>query len=484
MKKWVVVCGEYSGLEEKAVDLLTAQMREYLDYEIPVYTANTVDTELFNSHNAVKVGALSDNAYIKAKYASVANGDEEGYAVEVTATEEDNEIFIGGNTMKGVYYGVVCFLTEYLPTVTPNLAGNVNKCGVFKNLFNTLMPAYYKESAPAIKNRAIWTWGHCIFDYKKFFDNMSLIKLNEIVIWNDKMPINAKEVVRYAHETGIRVIFGFAWGWDTNCKTFDINDCFKADKIKTFAASVIEYYEKNVLPTNADGIYFQSFTELGQDNIGGVNIAEAVTPWVNGIASELFAKYPSLEIQFGLHATSVKDHLNYLEKVDKRIKIVWEDCGAFPYDYVLTHISDFAETKKFTEKIATLRGGEEKFGAVFKGMTTLYWDTFKHIDEPFVLGKASQKFINEVYIDRLPSWKYIQTEWIKNAEYARVIMQSIAEKTHGQTDVQLLVEYGAFEKEIYFPVALAAELMWNSDSNVSDIIEKVALNPAVKFVNI
>lgn len=484
MKKLMVVCGTYCGFEEKAVDLLTAKMREHLDYEIPVYTANTVSGDLFNSHNVVKLGTLSDNRYINEKYASIANGDEEGYVVEVTATEEDNGIFIGANTMKGVYYGVVCFLGEYLPTVVPTILGNVNMCGAFKMPFNRVMPTYYKESAPAIKNRAIWTWGHCIFDYKKFFDNMSLVKLNEIVIWNDKMPINAKEVVEYAHETGIKVIFGFAWGWDTNCKTFDINDCFKADKIKTFASSVIEYYEKNVLPTNADGIYFQSFTELRQDNIGGVNIAEAVTSWVNGIANELFAKYPSLEIQFGLHATSVHDHLNHLAKVDKRIKIIWEDCGAFPYNYEPNNVSDFAETKKFTEEITTLRGSEEKFGAVLKGMTTLYWDTFKHIDEPFVLGKASQKFIDEVYTDRLPSWKYMQTEWIKNAEYARDIMQSIAEKTHGQTDVQLLVEYGVFEKEIYFPVALAAELMWNPNSNVAEIIEKVALNSMVKFVNI
>lgn len=60
-----------------------------------------------------------------------------------------------------------------------------------------------EESAPAIKNRAIWTWGHVIFDYEKFFENMSLLRLNEIVIWNDYMPVNAKQVVDAAHGYGI-----------------------------------------------------------------------------------------------------------------------------------------------------------------------------------------------------------------------------------------------------------------------------------------
>lgn len=484
MKKWMVVCGNYCGLEEKAVDLITAKMREYLDYEIPVYTANAVSYELLEGRNVVNVGTLSDNGIIKARYSSIAGGSEEGYVIEVTATEEDNAIFIGGNTAKGVYYGVVSFLAEYLPQALPSTVNNINVNGLFKMPFNRVMHEFFKESAPAIKNRAVWTWGHCIFDYKKFLDNMSLIKLNEIVIWNDKMPINAKEVVDYAHEDGIKVIFGFAWGWDTDCKAFDINDCFNADKIKTFALDVINYYENNVLPTGADGIYFQSFTELGQDNIDGVNIAEAVTSWVNGIAKEIFAKYPALEIQFGLHASSVRKHINHLSKVDERIKIVWEDCGSFPYDYAFNRLSDFDATQKFTEEITSLRGEKERFGAVLKGMTTLYWDKFKHIDEPFVLGKASQRLIDEVYADRLPTWKYAQAEWMKNAEYAKIITKTIAERTRGQTDVQLLVEYGAFEKEIYFPVALAAELMWEPFADVSDIIEKVALNPAVKFVDL
>lgn len=484
MKKWTVVCGSYSGAEEKAVDRLTAKMREYLEQDIPVFTVDTVSKETLRQSNIVNIGTLSDAPVIKARYPSVANGDEEGYIVEVTADAEGgNTVYIAGNTMQGVYYGTVSFLAQYLPSITERLE-NINRCGVFKAPFTKTMPPYHCESAPAIKSRAIWTWGHCIFDYKGFFDNMSLLRLNEIVIWNDSMPINAREVVEYAHGLGIRVIFGFAWGWDTDCKSFDINDCFDEDKIKQFALSVMEYYEKYVLPTGSDGIYFQSFTELAQDKIGGVNIAEAVTSWVNGIANEFFKRYPSLEMQFGLHATSVCEHLEHIAKVDKRIRIVWEDCGAFPYSYDNKRISDFKKTEDLTEKITALRGKDEHFGAVIKGMTTLYWDSFKHIEQPFVLGKASQSFVDSVYTERLQSWKSIQAAWMKNAAYARSIVQLIAEKTHGQTDIQLLVEYGAFEKGVFFPVALAAELLWAPSADIPDIIEKVMLDPVVKFVNL
>ena len=432
------------------------------------------------------IGTLTDNSLIRSKYKSVADGEKQGYIIDVTETDDGNVITIAGNTPQGVYYGIADFLGEYLPTVAVKLTtnGNFNLDGVFNAPFNKIMPAYSRESAPAIKNRAIWTWGHCIFDYKKFFDNMALLKLNEIVIWNDSMPINAKQVVKYAHGMGIRVIFGFAWGWDTDCGAFDIKECFIEKRVKTFAGEVVEYYEKNVLPTGADGIYFQSFTELSADNIGGVNVAQAVTAWVNGIAEEIYAKYPHIELQFGLHATSVKEHLTYLKAVDKRIKIVWEDCGAFPYNYSPSAVENYCETEVLTNEMLSLRGESEKFGAVFKGMTTLYWDKFKHIDSPFVLGKSTKKTVDEVYEDRKPAWKYIQAEWIKNAEYVRKTARNIEGKTKGETDIQLLVEYGAFEKEIFFPVALAAAILWNPDENVNGLIEKTALNPAVKFVNL
>lgn len=481
MKKWIIACGEYAGMEEKAVNLLSGKMREYAGYEIPVMV--NADKAALKEYNAVIIGTLSESELLRKKFGSVCGGDEQGYRIEAEAQEDGNTVFIAGNTKAGVYYGAVDFLSIYLPTVATALnPANVNLSGYFNAPFNKVMPPFTLERSPAIKHRAIWTWGHCIFDYRKFFENMSMLKLNEIVIWNDAMPINAKAVVDYAHELGIKVIWGFAWGWDVNCAAFDIADCFDKAKIKKFAESVKKYYAESVLPTGADGIYFQSFTELSADSINGINIAEAVTNWVNGISEELFAAYPDIRVQFGLHATSVKDHAAVIAKTDRRIRIVWEDCGAFPYHYFPDNTADFESTSEFTKKICRLRGENESVGAVFKGMTTLYWDTFKHIEGAFALGENTPQMLDEVYCDRIPAWKFMQAEWIKNADSVKKTTEILASETHGDADIQLLVEYGAFEKAIFFPVALAAEILWQPDLSEKALIERAMLNPYVHFV--
>lgn len=486
MQEWIVVCGKYQGLESRAVDGLTAAMREYLPGEIPVFEADGVEPSFLKNRNVVFLGTPFDNAWLGAQYPNVANGNAQGYIVDVSETHGTNRIAIVGNTPQGVYYGTIDFLYEYLPTVPAQRMknGNFNLHGVFDAPFQCVMPPFFIERAPAIERRAIWTWGHCIFDYRAFFEHMATLKLNEIVIWNDAMPINAAQVVEYAHTLGIRVVFGFAWGWDLNCEKFDVKKCFDEEQVRAFAQKALDYYRRLILPTQADGIYFQSFTETTAREIDGISIAEAVTAWVNGIAREFYDAYPQIELQFGLHATSVKKDLSALRSIDPRIKIVWEDCGAFPYHYSPAAIETAQETEAFTDTILSLRGENEKFGAVFKGMTTLYWDTFRHVEHPFVLGKSSKKTVDEVYYDRKRAWKYIEAKWLKNAEYVRKTTAQIAKNTHGETDIQLLVEYGAFEKEIFFPVALAAAILWNPNENTDVLIEKTALHPAVKFVNL
>lgn len=494
MQKYIIVYGKYDGMEAAAVNLLSAEISRYTDSLPTVAQADDIRADELCGKDAVIVGTLSDNRLLADKYTSVAGDDGEGYAVEVAERDGGNVIFIAANEMQGVYYGVVDFISTYLPTVTPTLFPSPNIKGAFDAPFNRLMPPYAVEKRPCVRNRAIWTWGHCILDYRKFFENMSLVRLNEIIIWNDCLPINAKEIVRYAHAYNIRVIWGFAWGWDTHCAEFDIKKCFDPSELSAFADKTLEYYEKELLPSGADGIYFQSFTELSTDCINGIGIADAVTTWVNGIAGRLFDKHPDLEILFGLHATSVARHLDCIAKVDKRIRIIWEDCGSFPYNYNPSKTDNYDVTETFTDRIASLRGSGEKFGCVYKGMTTLYWsaavegsrdahtvECFEHIDRRYVLGENSAAEIDALFADRLPSWKYYTAEWIKNADFAARLTRRISEATHADADIQLLVEYGAFEKAIMPPVALAAEMLWQPCGGTAEIIERVMQNPFVEM---
>ena len=494
MEKYLIVYGKYEGMEASAVNLLTAEISRYTNSPPTVARANDTGADGLCGKDVVILGTLSDNRLLADKYGSVADGDSEGYAVEVGERDGRNVIFIAANEMQGVYYGVVDFISSYLPTVAPTLFPNPNVKGAFDAPFNRLMPPFAIEKRPCVRNRAIWTWGHCILGYRKFFENMSLVRLNEVVIWNDCLPINAKEIVRFAHSYNIRVIWGFAWGWDTHCAEFDIKKCFDPSEVSAFADKTLEYYEKELLPSGADGIYFQSFTELPNDCINGINIADAVTAWVNGIAGRLFDKYPDLEILFGLHATSVARHLDCIAGVDKRIRIIWEDCGAFPYNYNPSKTDNYAATEAFTDRSATLRGSGEKFGCVYKGMTTLCWaaaveggrdnsvvEIFEHIDRRYVLGENSAAEIDALCAERLPSWKYYTAKWIKNADFAARLTRRISEKTDTDADIQLLVEYGAFEKAIMPPVALAAEMLWQPCGETADIVERVMQSPFVKF---
>ncbi len=44
------------------------------------------------------------------------------------------------------------------------------------------------------------------------------MRFNGVILWNNQPPVNARDVVECAHSWGISVLWGFAWGWSTNCR--------------------------------------------------------------------------------------------------------------------------------------------------------------------------------------------------------------------------------------------------------------------------
>ena len=92
--------------------------------------------------------------------------------------------------------------------------------------------------------------------------------------------VKAKEIIDYAHEYGIQMIWGYAWGWSPRaCADFRVADL---QKIKE---GVLEKFEREYAPLGVDGIYFQSFTELHDTHIGGKMIAETVVDGYKKIES-------------------------------------------------------------------------------------------------------------------------------------------------------------------------------------------------------
>ena len=496
MKDWVVIYGEYLAEQKHALNKITAYMQNKIDYVFATEQADVVCEEALSSVNSVIIGTPNNNKYIKKLITGgVINlsTDAESYSYAVLDDvfgKDTQTIVVAGIDGKGVLYGVSDLINEYF-SLTPFFVkdddtGNhdvfyLSYHEVKKQQFGEFkMPTVKKSSSPSIKNRGIWTWAHCIYDYQKFFENMATLKLNKIVMWTDELPINATEVVEYAHSLGIKVIWGYAWGWDNKPISTDF---LKGENFDVWAQSILTKYEKDFMPTGADGIYFQSFTETYNDKLEGMVIAEAVTTLVNRVSEKFYAKYPNLEIQFGLHGSSVKNHLEYIAKVNDSMMITWEDLGAFPFAYNPAETFGFTDMLSYAKKASTLRGADDNFGAVFKGMTKLDWANFVHHKGRYVLGKSDQNYISARSSSRELMWKLIDTQWIKNAGCVKQTLDELRSLKGNNFEIQALVEDGMFEDKIFFAVALYAELLWDSESSADKVISVVSAKPCVHFAN-
>jgi hypothetical protein len=212
-----------------------------------------------------------------------------------------------------------------------------------------------------------------------------------------------------------------------------------------------------------------------------VLIAEAVTEFVNRTAALFYEAYPDMEIQFGLHATSVKGRLEYIRRTDPRIRIVWENCGAFPFSYVPNDVQDFDQTMEFVKRIAVLRGENDRFGAVTKGLTKLDWSKFEHIDGPVYIGAASPWMKRNRMERKSKIWRYIQAQWMIHGGEALEMMRTMAQAKDGNLCITGLIEDGVFGAQLMFPAALFGEMLWDNESTVEALIERTALRSDVTF---
>lgn len=392
------------------------------------------------------------------------DADLDGFQMDVVSAERT--VTLTARDGVNLLYAVYDFENKYLPLVkNADLYDNAVVLGDF-------LPEWHVKTAPAHRRRGLWTWGYVIRDYRAYLDRMVSLKLNTLILWNDLPPSNTREMVDYAHAFGIRLYYGFAWGWDTR---FDRIDPAHTESL---TEAVVREYEENYANLGIDGIYFQSFTELREDTLGGVVIADAVTEFVNRTAGRILEKHPETELFFGLHATSVKNRLESIAKVDPRISILWEDSGAFPYDYDPAAVGAFEETAAFHDRTRALRetGG---FGAVLKGMTKLDWRHFVHQSGPFVLGEAGTEAVRRNADERRKMWRYLQAYWIRNADYAVRMMRRF-----GPDDIiTFLAEDGAVEAYLPYPLALAAEMLWDDTRSTADLLADAALRADVEFMN-
>ncbi len=381
---------------------------------------------------------------------------------------KENYILIEGFDDAGTLYGVMDFYNHYL--IKQKYYGSFS----FKP--EAPLPAFSRVSAPDTEERGIWTWGHVIYDYKHFLDNMAKLKMNSIIIWNDFVPFNIQEILDYAHDLCIKVILGYPWGWDQKCKEISLST------LDNMSEEIFEKFEKDYSYLDIDGIYFQSITELNEEHIEGVLVAEAVVNFVNKTSALFYDKYPELLIEFGLHATSVKNRLEYIARTDKRVRIVWEDLGSMPFAYGGAAVENFDETLELALKTATLRGEDDNFGIVPKAMTCLDWSTFQHPLGAQNWGVSSKAMKENRIIRKRKNWRNSLAVWMINGEYALKMFKALIDTKGGNLSINVLIEDGMFEEQITYQAALFSEMLWGSRADYNELVRDVVIREYVEFV--
>lgn len=477
--KWMILCERYEGFCKMAVNMVSAAVSDYVDHVIPVVLPGDEDRFDQREYQCIELRVVG--AGFADSVAEVPDKSE-AYGIYVGDDPRDASkqlIQICGRDERGLFYGAVDFANRYCGS---ELLGKQDmwRRGFWCDPMCRRLPHWQVSCAPAIQKRGIWTWGHMIHDYRGFFENMAKLRLNQIVIWNDHPPINADDVVTYAHAYGIEVIWGFSWGWSQPQYMTKLLENFDAEAKRQLKAHILKTYREDYANIAGDGIYFQSFTELFTEEVNGRSIAQLVVELVNDVGGALLDEEPQLELQFGLHAISVKNKQHIIAQTDKRIRIVWEDCGVFPFDYRADTVENFDTTLEFAKGLLQLRGKEERFGAVLKGMTKLDWFDFHHFVGRYVMGERSEEYIDRRCVEKAPFWKLIQAGWMKNGSYAAKTIVAIA-KGNENAVVQALVEDGMLEREIMLPVAMYAQMLWQPEEDFQELLQQVALWPCVRF---
>lgn len=464
-RNWKIYYTNYAGVEKRAVELVSREMGTFTVRDPGVYCVHVLAVEKLGGEitgNAVVIGTY-ESSPLFAKYIDRAQVQKNGCVVKVMDNPDVPDaqlVLLCGDTAAAVWYAAVLFVDDYMAYAAPVRGGLYMPEEVFMGKLRECCVS----SAPKAKTRSVFTWGHPINDFRKCIETLARLKFNQIIVWNDYLPLNAEEFVDYAHSFGIEVIWGFAWGWLPQCDQTDIS---QLDEIRK---NVVHTY-KTVYKGKGDGIYFQSFTELNSETLQGKLIAEVVTDFVNETAAQLFEETPDLLLQFGLHANSVKKHAEHFKRLDPRVQIIWENCGVFPYSHDMNLTTEsMAETLAFSDEVIMQRPGVPT-GMVFKGLLKQDWPYFEHQAGPYILGNASPETIKKDMDMFTPMMRFLQSEWMLRGEFAHTLAKELVRCATGELHLCIASHIADTP---WYPLALCAELLWDPNRSYRSVVAAVS----------
>ena len=460
---WKILYSGSTPVEMRALEFLYGEMGNFMLRDWGVYALYTMACEKASAalpdQNAAVIGCISDNPLLQ-KFIRPDEVPAHGYRIRKAVNPDfpDKElILIAGSEPAAVLYGVITFVDDILPQSAKS-DGN----GVVSDISICALPLPETDlaEAPGFAVRSVFTWAHPIGNMYEYFRNMARLKFNRVYMWNEFPPVNAAEVVEYAHSWGIEIFWGFAWGWSPNCTETDVSN------IEAMKQNILQEYYSVWAKLPGDGIYFQSFTEMWQRELNGRLVADCVVELVNSIAAELLTAQPELKIVFGLHASSVKDDLDIIARCDERLEILWEDCGHFPFNRVKKAPTP-EEDREFVRKLIAQK---HSMGLAYKCQLTQAWVNFAHQAGSYVLGHNGSKMQTNDLEVVASSWNFYKALWHEYGTIAYDLTRMIRQT--GGTAIEMNVA-AQLNGPIHWPTAMTAELFWNSDRPFNEIIRRV-----------
>ena len=477
---WTVVYGNLEGCEARAVELLTAELGDILLREPGRYATHVLPCRVAAeaasmTGNLFLVGTPASNAMLK-RYLPANGVPEGGYCVRYVADETRDVIVMAGATPAAVIWAVSDFCLDGIVALRPNKGNGIYfSRDVFADpdTFRSARRIYEHQNekieydvrrAPQTDVRSVFTWAHPIDDYREYFRNMARLKLNRVYLWNDYPPLNAKEVVEWAHSWGIEVFWGFPWGWDEG----SVIRKNAGSDLGAIRDHTLADWRKNWRDLPGDGIYFQTFTETNPEKLGDETIAQRAVRLVNEVAEIMLTEKPTQRIVFGLHATSVRNEMATIAKTDARLEILWEDPPQFPYSINFPpHMMDEKRDFELVDEI--IADTKHPVGIVWKSQLTQDWYYWRHQAGPYLLGVTSRRTYEADKDMHDQLWKNYTANWIEKASVA----WREAKRVH---DIGPRVEMNCaamLNGPIRFPTAFMAELFFSTEEPVDVILRRV-----------
>lgn len=470
LNDWKIIYTRFEGVAKRAISLLSKEIGGYMLRNLGEYRILVLPCEKEGcavTKNAFLVSRYQDSTIIPG-YVKEDEIPEGGYLVKVVKNPDNEDgrlVILTSFTDEGLLDAVISFIDDYTYDYAPYAGSNLMP----DQIFDAPLTEVSYSKVPDNKKRCLFTWGHSFNDYRKYIENMARAKFNELILWNDYIPLNIDEIIDYAHSFGIKVVLGYSWGWkEIGNKVAEISE-EKINEVKNIA---ITEYINGYSKIKCDGIYFQSFTERKEESVGGKLISRIVVDMVNDIGNKIWEISPDLRIIFGLHATSVRNRLDEIARVDPRMEIMWEDCGEFPFNYStrVKDVNEYNETVDFVKKILELRGGKG-VGFLFKGVMMLDWSKVVRQSGPYVMGENSERIAHHDKMIRAKAWRNYTAAWMNSGKYALDMTQIIKECKLDDVEMGLA---GTLDGGLYLPVALCGEMFYNCDNEFDVMLKRTA----------